>query len=382
MGLQKSPHHKSTSALSDVQTSHTPPPSLKPQYNKTKSHTLAATDSPSYLSSISTSYADEFDQDLSPSSSIASGNIGFISPSMVNRSTGGPPYTSSSAVGGSGISSRGHGGVGNFEDEVMQLVPQQRVTSPTGSYDSPRVQHNTSTSSSHASSRAHVDIPASSSPITRYKRATSPTINFPTESHRQFVVAQHDRDGRAHHGMAHAPHMSVGGRRSHSPDFPPREGGYSSSYHPPGMMHQAAKIKTLPPSQNYNQYVGGGAPPGHAYPNQQPHTGQGRGSSRKDNYYQEGDPRSPGSASSAQMRYAGGSKTLPASASSQGRPHPPSNHAPATGVTGGNSTTPEQAVPPQYRGPRKASDQEIGLLDMLNVWDKSNKSPFGDGTLV
>lgn len=348
-GLLKSPHHKSTSALSDVQMT-TPPSSkhLAPSH-RGKSQTLAATESPSYLSSIG-GYQDDFE--LSPSSSIASGNTSFVS------NTGG----------GGGQQIRGspgyQSGAMNLEDEIMHhlggLDDSHSRSSPTGSY-----------SSAHKQDHAHhFELPTASSPITRYKRASSPTIGFPTESsHHQFVLS-HETHPRS---AGHHPEK----RRSHSPDF---TGGvrdpYPASYNPPSAMNQAAvasgyhqksRIPTKSGSSHHYQQqrsVGGVSPHGRH------HQGERQ---------REMDPRE------AQMRYnrAQGSKTMPNPSRNPGHGNPPmmSGGGGAGGMPEGVGGQQKNQGPPQ-RGPRKASDQEMGLLEVLNMWDKSNQNPFGDGTLV
>ena len=84
---------------------------------------------------------------------------------------------------------------------------------------------------------------------------------------------------------------------------------------------------------------------------------------------------------------AHGSKTM--SSASRTQQHPPGGHGntPAAAMSAAPSVGPpvgtgEPGAMPLHRGPRKASDQEMGLLEVLNMWDKSNKNPFGDGTLV
>lgn len=341
-GLQKSPHHKSTSALSDVQTS-TPPSSkhLAPPH-RGKSQTLAATESPSYLSSIG-GYQDDFE--LSPSSSIASGNTSFVS------NTGGQQIRGTHQM--------------DLTDEILQhlsTLDDSHSRSPTGSYSSAHKQDH-----SH-----HFDLPTASSPITRYKRATSPNIGFPTEASRhQFVLSNETRP--------HPSGLRPEARRSHSPDF---TGGvrdpYSSSYTPPSMMNQAAvasgyhqKKSRIPTksgsSHHYQQQrsVGGVSPHNH-----------------KGEKQHEMDPRE------AQLRYnrAQGSKTMPNP--SRNPLSPGHGNPPMLSAGGGGGGTPEGVGGQQqhqggpHRGPRKVSDQEMGLLEVLNMWDKSNQNPFGDGTLV
>ena len=98
--------------------------------------------------------------------------------------------------------------------------------SPTGNHHS--TTSSSSSSSSHKHVHRHVEIPAASSPVTRYKRASSPTIGFPTDSRQHFVLDNHAHHMAQHHGD---------GQRSHSPDLAGGRGreGYpsSSSYNPP-----------------------------------------------------------------------------------------------------------------------------------------------------
>lgn len=336
MGLQKSPHHKSTSALSDVQTSTTPSSKPHPSSHtgsaKGKSNTLAVTESRSYLSSIG-GYTDDFD--LSPSSSIASANTSFVSNSGGQQIRGTLGY---------------QGGGMDLADEILIHfggIDGRQSKSPTGSHNS-----------AHKQDHAHrYELPAASSPVTRYKRASSPTIGFPTESRQKFV---HD---------AH-PHMGGRQRRSHSPDFTVgSRDPYSSSSNSPNMMNQSAV------SSGYHQKSriptkSGGAPQSHHYKQQ-----RSVGSAVPHNHYQQDDMD--------MERYrVQGSKTMPNPSRnplSPGHGNPP--------MSSGGGGLPEgvggqQQQGPPHRGPRKVSEQEMGLLEVLNMWDKSNQNPFGDGTLV
>ena len=345
-GLQKSPHHKSTSALSDVQTS-TPPPS-KPHLSSSargKSHTLAVTESPSYLSSIGGGYAD--DLELSPSSSIASGgNASFTAGGQQVRGT--------------------PGGMDLAEEIMMHFGGPDGARSPTGSH-----------SSAHKPDHSrNFELPTASSPVTRYKRATSPTIGFPTESRHQFVLS-HD---------THPPSHMAGGRpqqRSHSPDFPVGRDPYSSSYHPPSMMNQAAV------ASGYHQKSRTPTKPGGGQPNQyQKQRSMGGGVSPHNHHPHYQDDMDP------QMRYQlQGSKTMPNPSRNPLSPGPGHGHGNppmSSGGGGGGGGLPEgvggqqqqQQQGPPRRGGRKVSEQEMGLLEVLNMWDKSNQNPFGDGTLV
>lgn len=382
--LQKSPHHKSTSALSDVQmTTPTSKGAASSHLSvKGKVHTLAPTDSPSYLSSIG-GYTDDFD--LSPSSSIASGgNVSFVSNSGsgVQQNRGAPGYH-----GGGGDGTRGGLGgatLGNLDlaDEILQHMSgggEIHSHSPTGNYHSSSSSSSTSSSHKHVQGR-RVDIPAASSPVTRYKRASSPTIGFPTDSRQHFVL-----DNHTHHMTQH--HRD--GRRSHSPDLAGGR-GHEASYNPPSMavaghrkQSNLQKSSKQQPQQHYQQQqqrVGGGVALGGVAPANHFHM-TGGGMERKQDVDPRGEPRFVGAAH--------GSKTLPSTSRTQ--QHPPGGHgnttaaamsaAPSMGPGAGPGAGEPGAVP-HHRGPRKASDQEMGLLEVLNMWDKSNKNPFGDGTLV
>lgn len=378
-GLQKSPHHKSTSALSDVQM--TSPTSAKlhpsPAPSKGKSYTLSVTESSSYLSSIG-GYTDEYE--LSPSSSIASGSASFVSSSGAGgQQIRGTPGYNQVGVGGGDTSLGGHSM--DLADEILQHFSgeDQRLhhsRSPTGSYNSA---HKGGDHAPH-----HIDLPVSSSPISRYKRASSPTIGLPTETSRHQFAPSHDNQPHHHHsGSGHSsrggPHVEA--RRSHSPDYPPGGSGGGNNNNPPyshaavaSGYHQKSLIPQkvgAPPNQHsYQQQRSVGGVPPHN------HFHQGGGS-------HEIDPRE------AQRRYlAQGSKTMPNP--SRTNPLSPSGNsgsatsAVAVGAVPGTGPAGEGpgGQPPSQRGPRKASDQEMGLLEVLNMWDKSNKNPFGDGTLV
>lgn len=408
--LQKSSHHKSTSALSDVQTANPPASSTMGKRGSTSSapfgapshvgssstggmhqgraHTLAVTES-SYLSSIGSAggYADEFEDASPPSSGFSSANTSFTS-----------NYSSShyNTHGHSGYSTGGGGGnLRNFDlaDEFLQHLSTggsgggSHSTSPTG-YSTPRKADNIGGSNTV---HPRVDIPASSSPVTRYKRTTSPTIAFPTENHQQFIVT-HGEKGTSRHGHVAAHPQDM--KRSRSPDQY-KSTNYSSSYHPPSMMEQGNFFKHhhqhhQPQHQHGQQgpymqqsnmlhqqgnmlhqqgnlHGGGTSPTMHVH-------GHMSSSSGHDHHRGGGghwieDRKSP----TQQSRYSGGGsphgiKTIP---NSQSRTNP-SGHG---SVPSGTDSIP-------YHGIRKPSDQEIGILEALSMVDKRVSSKLDDGTLV
>ncbi len=431
--LQKSPHHKSTSALSDIQTnlapsSKTTPSSPVPPLHHPhgrKSHTLAVTDSPSYLSSIG-GYADEFD-DLSPdSSSVSSANASFISGYSGGGGNGGGGRGGPSAVtiggGGGGMNSR------NFDlaDEFLQhfsggnsgggggggggggRIGERPSNSPTGSYSSPR-----KPSDPGYHGKGHIEIPtssSSSSSISRYKRASSPTVGYPADSHQQVVSREEVGSGHAHH---HAHHAAKHGdiRQSRSPEAQHREMGVAhhremaGSYNPPGVMEYGYQKQLSHPKVIHHQHRegGGGGMVGaaeRASPSNHHHHHHPRNTTPPQHQNDPRLPPPPSSAAQANSKYralspGGGSKNsqsrIPTNAAAPPPPHGPnpgpggvggSQPGPAGGG-GGGPISAESGLPPSTaRGPRKASDQEMGILEVLNMWDKSSKNPFGDGTLV
>ena len=187
-GLQKSPHHKSTSALNDVTTSapHTAshPHSSHPHSAAFPNRSFASEfDSPSYLANLTSGFADEFDS--SPTSSIVSGQSNVFAKS------------------GNRHSNQALRDFDLTEDFLqhfsMKETPGHRHGNPKPAYNSPV---------------KDVEIAATSSPVTRYKRSSSPAI----------MVQEHTR------------------YRSASPL---EEGAHS--YHPPSHLHHPPTHQARPP---------------------------------------------------------------------------------------------------------------------------------------
>ncbi len=230
--LQKSPHHKSTSALNDV---------MSPL-----SHASNDVESSSFLADLTSGYADEFD--MSPTSSIVSGHSSMFSKAPPNRSNQGPRDF-------------------DLADDILQHFS---IKDPRSSGPSPM---------------KGIEIPATSSPVTRYKRASSPAL----------MERPQYRSASPLQEMAH-------------------------SYHPPSHLHR----------------------PPHTH-----QTGPGRQAPQQQKLLYDNE----------------------AAIKNNPRKGPPTG--------GGGSKIP---VPV---GSRPANSSEsYDLHEMLQVWEKSNKNPFGEGTLV
>ena len=246
LNLQKSPLHKSTSALNEMPMATSTPPTgsftlpNKQHTTVSSSHSMTPANyqghsthpQPGYEYSYSDNYsgyshgndpstrflvggdpyADEYD--LSPPGSLVSGSGSVFS----------PPNSNTSRRSDHGLGLR----ESNLTDDFLQHFsnarghPQQHHyatdnhTPPTGmrserSFNSripvPR-KSNVSDS---------VVIPGNSSPITRYKRASSPTLGFPVEGkagyiqthrgQREYSPDNHDPSYHAPHAQYHHPHQ-------------------------------------------------------------------------------------------------------------------------------------------------------------------------------
>ena len=373
--LQKSPHHKSTSALSDVQTNNSTASSSAKRgsgtsggYNpnshgstsshSSRAHTLAVTESPSYLSSIGGGgYADDYEGPSPPSSGFSSANTSF---------------TSSCYGGGNHYNTHGHGGGNNLRagfdltEEYLQHLAGggsgggSHSSSPTGY-----------TTGSRGTSSYHHNRPevASGSPVTRYKRASSPILTFPTENQKSYIAGQGDRVGSGHKHASHAQDI----KRSRSPDVQQHHhlmAGYSSSYNPPSMLDQPNAHRQLQYPQQHSNTV-----------HQNPSV---RGGGVSPTMLVQGHVSSTGS-HDLQYSKAGGWI--------EERKSPVQRHGPGTGgdALHGLKMSPNSQMrhpntkdPSAYRGSRKTSDQEMGIMEALNMMDKRKAAgnKYDDGTLV
>ncbi len=366
--LQKSPHHKSTSALSDVQTNVATSPSGKrssttsTSYSAASSsshagraHTLAVTESSSYLSSIGGSgFADDYEAPSPPSSGFNSANTSFSSSHANNHST---------AHGYSGGGSGGGGLRGNFDlaDEYLHHIAGgggggSHSSSPTG--------YSNSSHSSSSGYHHHRSDVAAGSPVTHYKRASSPVLTFPTENQKSYVAAGHaDRVGGGGRHAYHSHAQDIA--RSRSPDLQQHRLMTSSSYHPPSMLDQPAAAYRHQSVHHHSSRGGGVSPTMYV----QGQMGTGRDHQQGKGWIE--DRKSP------VQRYQGVNDY----------PHGHNKMSPNSQVRNPNHHSSMIPVkdPSGYRGNRKASDQEMGIMEALSMMDKRSiaaASKLDDGTLV
>ena len=214
--LQKSPLHKSTSALNEMPMATSTPPtgsfglSNKQHHPVSMSHSMAPANyqghppsghehaysdnygrylygnDPRFMVG-GDSYADEYD--LSPQGSLVSGTGSVFSPPNSNN-------TSRRSDHGLGLRES------NLTDDILQHFSSARghpQHHPQHQQYTPENHTHMTGVRSEASLKSHIPvprksnvsdsvvIPANSSPITRYKRASSPTLGFPVEGKAGYV---------------------------------------------------------------------------------------------------------------------------------------------------------------------------------------------------
>ena len=328
--LQKSPHHKSTSALSDLQsgqpqeqTKHTPisatqsfvyRPHHKQSYSSMHSEQSFASDyaqSP-YLSSPA--FNEDFD--TSPPSSVVSANTSFIHQGQ----------------------RRDHS-LRDFDltEDFLQHLSRERREGfsppPTNPSPQPHLSpRRPNTDSGYGSSRL---LPVTSSPLSQ-KRSSSPSpdVQYPADPRSGYVM---------NHGGATRFRSSSPDLYLPAPDF---QQTYSSSYQPPSTFSRTLPNPNLRPSQQSHTSAGGPSKPAYKLNTAPPNP----------NWYNNG-----GTDQSYQDPGLRG-----------GEQHPS-----AVGV---HPAPTGQKIPAPGR--RKPSEESYDLQEMLKIWDESNKNPFGEGTLV
>jgi len=414
--LQKSPHHKSTSALSEVQTNNSTASASSGKRGSTtsapyagssaghagRSHTLAVTDSPSYLSSISVGmYADDYEGASPPSSGISSANTSFTSSSYGGNHSNTHGSHHGTTIGGSGF----RGGF-DLGDDIMQHYAgssggNSHSSSPTG-YST--VSHGSGSGSSGHHHRS--DVASGGSPVTHYKKASSPILTGPTDTHKGNIAGHGDRVGGGgggsgkhahhHHHQYHHSHAKDI-KRSRSPDLQHHHlmAGFSSSYHAPSTLDQHPNNAA---ASSYRH---------HASVQQHPSGGMTRAGGVSPTLYiqgQGGVPSSAGGRGDLQCHKTSGwvedrkspvqrHATIAGGDFSHHHHHHQQQHQQHGHKSGGqvrnpNSHSPSLGVKDSannpYRGSRKASDQEMGIMEALTMMDKrgANSNKFDDGTLV
>ena len=353
--LQKSPHHKSTSALNDVQPATTNPtqtithppvtgsksvaytPHNPPRHKQStssvqsnRSFTTDYSESPSYLTSLD-GFADEFDS--SPSSSIVSGSTNTFTSQKANQ-----------------LQRRSDQGLRDFDltEDFLQHFQMQDTPSNRRENHTPQtsVVKNTSEPSFTSPQKPGVnphsrglpfDLPATSSPVTRYKRAPSPTIPF-------------TGDGKTRgHSSSPTPYLP-------EPDLTT----YSSSYHPPSNLTHHHPHQSHP-SQHVDRALYPN-PPQHTNTSSAHHPRQGSGLKQGQDLMYDNEAALRYAANST--NYSGSDTQVPSGGSSSNIPVP---------VSAG------QRQPGRHTS---ETGESYDLHEMLQIWAKSSKNPFGEGTLV
>ena len=333
--MQKSPLHKSTSALNDIQSSQhhthqqqltTSAPRQTPlsatqsflfhkqsfsSIHSDRSFTSDYGDSPSYLSSVG--FTD--DLDLSPPSSIVSANT-----STVSHNTRRPE----NSLREFNLTEEYLHHFSKEKRDAFSPPPGNRGAPPPSTHFSPRQP------SAEPGAEFHLRIPQTSSPVSRFRRAPSPELVpcYQRGSSPDISLQTDHTAGGCHHRLAASNRF----HRGSSPDLylpePDDYPVYSSSYHPPSNFGVSAVRNSTPPRHkpaygvppNPNWYVG-----------------------EIDSGQHVQDP-------------------------ANGVPDP--NYQPGP-------------IPGSHRpGPRKPSEERYDLQEMLKIWAESSKNPFGEGTLV
>ena len=335
--MQKSPLHKSTSALNDLQSTHhqqqqhTPAPRQTPvsatqsfifhphhkqsfsSIHSDRSVTSDYGDSPSYLSSVG--FTD--DLDISPPSSVVSTNTSIVSHNTRRQGNGLREFDLTEEY------------LHHLSKEKRDTFspppppPGFRGTSP-GNRRTPPRQPN-----ADSGAKFQLQLPQTSSPVSRFRRAPSPELVscFKRGSSPDLHV-DHTAGGYPH-GLAASNRF----HRGSSPDLylpePDDYHVYSSSYHPPSNFGLgAAHSNSTPPRRS--------SKPGY-------------GVSPSPNWYV------------AETEVG--------------------QHDPANGIQDPNY---QPGLLPGSRRPlpRKPSEERYDLQEMLKIWAESSKNPFGEGTLV
>ena len=433
--LQKSPLHKSTSALNEMPVATSTPPSSSFAFTSSggpnQQYTLGSSSNyqghsrlqtPGYEHTYSDynrfghdptarfnvggvdSYADEYD--ISPPGSIvsASGVGSLFSPSNISRRSD-------------------HQGLREFDlaDEFFQHIsnsrghqqPQYSTSgenhAPTGPPPTVRSEHSFARLQAggyRSNVSDNVAIPTSSSPISRYKRASSPNIGFPAAGQPSYIVS--NRGQREYSPESYNSRQMPYGCQDHQqPQYaqePYRNphstsGVHTHSYQTPSPIATAAGVHSnyaqqypSPPSVQRTPtkasphsripVLSRKAAPNHQSSPQKPqsltgHTGQTRNAAL---WYDDNSGIEPPRAAQGydQLKRVSGGGHVTAAGSGGGQRivnHPVAGQVPT-------NAPPQQPHPQGITMPRQHSEECYNVQEMLNIWDNSSKSPFGEGTLV
>ena len=427
--LQKSPLHKSTSALNEMPTASPTPPSgafTLPNKQHGQSHLMGpgpADYQGHPQSGLEHSYSDNYVQrshgndpsmrfltggdlyadeyDLSPPGSLISGHGSVFSPPT--------PNTSRRSNHGLGLRES------NLTDDFLQHFSdargysqhkqqQQQHHYPADNHHAPMsgVRSDASFNSRipvprRSNASDSVTIPSNMPSVAGYKRASSPVLGFPVEGKAGYVQTR----GRQReyspdtHPPYHAPH---GGQYHHShQQYPPQRYGHGQElqYRSPQTLPHSYQSPSPISTGNYGQqYPQGSLSMGKPSPQSSAAPSMSR-KAPPTNQLSPQKPHSPhyGSHTSQTRSNALWYDDNSIEATSGNATHRMSGGGPMT--TGGGHMTggsgqrknrpPPGQVPPTLQTQsvaRQQSEESYDLQEMLKIWDSSNKSPFGEGTLV
>ena len=377
-----------------------PPPGHEHAYSENYSRYSYGNDPSTQFMVGGDSYADEYD--LSPQGSLVSGSGSIFSPPNSNN-------TSRRSDQAFGLRES------NLTDDFLQHFsstrghpqhhPQHQHYTPENRTPMTGVRSEASLKSRIPVPRKSnvsdsVTIPANSSPITRYKRASSPTLGFPVEGKAGYVQAH--RDQREYSPDTHHPyHAPYGGQYHHAPQQqPPHQYYQEVQYRSPQTLPHSYQTPSPISAGNYSQHYPQGssskgkpslhsgaapsmsrkAPPTNQPSPQKPHPSQYSGHSGQTRsnalWYDDNSGIEAAQAGGHPHRMSGGSHMTAGgghmtSGGGQRKSQPPGGQAPPSSQTQG-ITLPT----------RQQSEESYDVLEMLNIWDSSSKSPFGEGTLV
>lgn len=252
----------------------------------------------------------------------------------------------------------------------------------------------------------NVIIATNSSPISRFKRASSPNIGFPAEGQSGYIVS--NRRQREYSPESYNSRHMLYGREDHQhPQYAQESyrnphltsGVHPHSYQTPSPIATAPGVHSnyaqqcLPSSSRQKTptkasphsripVMSRKAAPNHHSSPQKPqsstgHTGQTRNAAL---WYDDNSGIEPPRATQGYdqlKRVSGGSHVTSTGSGGVQRivNHPIAGQVPT-------HAQPQQPHPQGITMPRQHSEECYNVQEMLNIWDNSSKSPFGEGTLV
>ena len=450
--LQKSPLHKSTSALNETPSMSTPPSMLPMSGGSNKQHPQVAssysmggpsnyqgyTRPPSnpgqehmmypnqhrrygydpmakFLVGGGDPYADEYD--LSPPDSTVSASASVFSPPSNNTSRRSDQLglrdfdLTNEFLTHIGESGDRRGQTQYHQQQRRHYIADNHAHAPSTGVRSEQSFGRLQGGGQRSNVSDNVVIPAGSSPVTHYKRASSPNLGFPVEGQGGYIVGHHQRerspDSYPYHGQHAQYHRQHPQSNYRAGEQQYRSPHLSSNVHPHSYQTPSPIAMGAPLAHsNYNQHnyptsssaqgtpskasqmVARRVPPNHQSSPQKPqHPSQfsgsaGHSSGQKRNAALWYDDNSGiMESTTGHNRMSGGSHMTPGVSSGGSGVGQRINH-PVAGQVPAGQAPPLSSSPQGITMPRQHSEESYDLQEMLKIWDNSSKSPFGEGTLV